>query len=109
MKEFDLMLRIIGEDGSVDGQGRKRIPDAYEKLARDRDEFHGQQNDVEDKLEARDRLIAGLREGLKSLTTKRDSSGLELLLATKSLTIDMFVAQADRMKEKLKAWADKEA
>jgi len=58
MKEFDLMLRIIGESGAVDGEGQKRSADAYEKLARDRGEFHGQQDDVEDKLEARDRLIA---------------------------------------------------
>jgi len=103
MKKFDLILRILGEDGSVDGEGRKGIADAYEKLASDRDEFHEQQNDVEDKLEARDRFIAGFREELKSLTKKRDSSELELLVATKTLMIDMFVAQADRMEEKLKA------
>jgi len=103
MQEFNLMLRILGEDGNVNGEGRKRIANAYEKLARDREEVYQQQDDVEDKLEARDRLIAGLREELRSLTKKRDSSDLELLLAYKTLMIDMLVAQADRMEEKLKA------
>jgi len=73
MKEFDLGLRILGEDGSVDGEDRKRISDAYMKLARDRDESYQQQDDVEDKLEARDRIITGLKEQLKSLSTRRDS------------------------------------
>ena len=52
MKRFDLMLRILGEGGSVYGEGRKRIANAYEKFARDRDEVHQQQDDVEDMLEA---------------------------------------------------------
>jgi len=103
MKKFDLMLRILGEDGSVDGEGQKRIADAYEKLARDRNEFHLQQDNVEDKLEARDCLIVGLKEELKGLSMRRDSSNLEKLLADKTLTIAMFVAQADRLDEKKKA------
>jgi len=40
MKEFDLMLRILGEDGSVDGEGQRRISDAYMKLAWQMDKFH---------------------------------------------------------------------
>jgi len=93
MKKFDLILSILGEDGSVDGEGRKRISDAYLKLARDRDESYQQQDDVEGKLEARDRMIAGLKEELKSLSTRRDSPDLEKLLASKTLTIAMWHRQ----------------
>jgi len=50
----------------VKGEGRKRISNAYKKLA-------------------------------------RDSPDLGKLLASKTLTIAMFVAQADRLDEKLKA------
>jgi len=82
---------------------------------------------MEDKLEARHRMIAGLKEELKSLSNRRDSSDLEKLLADKTLVVAMLVAQADRLdekkkaaerradeaeekaEEKWKAWAEKEA
>ena len=32
MKRFDLILRILGEDGSVDVEGQRKIADAYMRL-----------------------------------------------------------------------------
>jgi len=101
MKILDLILRILGEDGSVDGEGRKRISDAYLKLARDRDESYQQQDDVEDKLEARDGMIVGLREQLAELTTRKDSSELEKRLADQTRSVAMLAENGVWMKEML--------
>ena len=120
LPEFDLILRILGEDGSVDWEDRDKISDAYFDAQRELGEFQRKQDKTEDKLEARDKLITGHGAELQSLTERRDTSDLELLLTVKTQMIDMFVAQADRLKEKLeaaerkaeekwKAWAEKEA
>ena len=77
MKQFDLVLKILGEERSVDGEGQQAISDAFQKLAKERDNFHQQQDNVEDMLEARDGIIAGLRERLITLTTGEASSELE--------------------------------
>jgi len=50
MKKFDLVIRIPGEDGSVDGEGRQWIAKAFIHSLWGRDKVHQWQEDVEDKL-----------------------------------------------------------
>jgi len=88
---------------SVDWKGRDKISDTYFDTQRELGEFQRKQDKTEDKFEAWDKLNPGLRTELQSLTERRDTSDLELLLAIKTQMIDMFVAQADRLKEKLGA------
>jgi len=84
MKRFDLMLRILGVDGSVDGEGQRNIIDAYMRLN------HGD-------------LITGLREQLAQLATRKDSSELEKQLAVQAHSIAMFAENGVWLQEKLKA------
>jgi len=90
MKEFDMILRIIGDDGSIEGTGRHAISQApefgaeWEDAARVQDEY-------EDKLEAKDRIITGCKEQLQALTT----GGIELekRFATQTHTITLPLEQ----------------
>ena len=126
MKQFDLALRILGEDGSVDGEGRRAISKAFWNLAVERDDSCGRQDDVDDKLEARDKMIAGLRGQLAEVTTRKDSSELEKQLTDQTYSIVLLAEDGMRMKEELqiaeqkveeaeekteekwRAWAEKE-
>ena len=101
MKEFDLWLRIPDEEGSVDGEGRQAISDAFRKLAKERDDSYQQQDDVKDKLEARDGIITGLQQRLKSLMTRKDSSELEKQLADQTHAV-MLAENGIRMKRSCK-------
>jgi len=83
MKELELVLRILGEKRTVDGEGRQSVSDAFRKLAKQRDNFHRQQDDVEGKLEAQDGIIAGLRERSEVFTT---GEGIELENSWNTLT-----------------------
>jgi len=47
MKGFDLVIRILAEEGSKKGEGRQAISDAFRQLAKPRDNFHQQQEDVD--------------------------------------------------------------
>jgi len=60
MQQFDLVVRILGEDGSVDGEGREAMSKTFHNLGRERDKVHQQQDDMEDMLEAQDGIITGL-------------------------------------------------
>jgi len=120
MKEFDLVLTILGKDGSVDRAGRRAISKAFWKLKMERHDFH-QQDDIDDKLEARDGMVAGLKERIEFLTTGRDSSELKKKLPAQTHAVTILVEQAVQWKEevqaatrkveeaegKWKAWAEK--
>jgi len=64
MKEFDLMIRILGKDGSMENEGLMRIVKAFSILERQIVKFYQQQDDANDILEARDGIITGLKEQL---------------------------------------------
>jgi len=103
IKRFDLMIRILGEDGSVDGEGLQRIADAFTKLERQMGKFYQQQDDADDNLKARDGIIAGLREQLAQLSDRKDSSELEKQLADQTHSIAKFAENGVWLQEKLKA------
>ena len=42
MQQFDLVIRILGEDGSVDGEGREAMSNAFHNLGREMDLVHQQ-------------------------------------------------------------------
>lgn len=68
MKQVALVIRILSEEGSVDGEGGQTISDAFRTLAKQRDDFHQRQDNVKNKLEAQDWIIAGLWGQIKALT-----------------------------------------
>ena len=103
MQQFDLVIRILGENGSVDGEGQEGMSKVFHNLGWERDRVYQQQDDVEDKLKARDGIIAGLREQLAQLATRKDSSELEKQLADQTHSIAMFAENGVWLQEKLKA------
>jgi len=103
MKRFDLMPRILGEDGSVDGDGQNTIADAFMKLKRQMGKFYQRQDDADFGLEARDVIIAGLRMHLAQLSARKDSSELEKQLAHQTHSIGMFAENGLWLQKKLKA------
>jgi len=127
MKEFDLMIRILGEDGSTEGEGLMRILYAFAKVERELDKYRQQHDDADAILEARDGIIAGLREQLAQLSVRKDSSELEKQLADQTHNLTILAENAVRVKERLtaterkveeaeekaeekwRAWAEKEA
>jgi len=127
MKEFDLMIRILGEDRSTDGDGLMRITYAFMRVERELDKYRRQHDDADASLEARDGIIARLKEQIAQLSVRKNSSKLEKQLAdrTHDLTIlAEMVVQVNEMltianqkaeeaeekaEEKWRAWAEKEA
>lgn len=102
MKEFDLVLRILGEEGSVDGEGRQVISEAFRKFANRRDNFHQQQDYVEDKLEAfLGGIMAGLRERLTNFTTREASPELKKKAAEQTYAVIICAEQTVKMMEML--------
>jgi len=109
-KEFDLALRILAEEGSVDGEGRKQIADAYEKPAKDRDVFYQQQGNMEDKIEARDGIIVGLREQLVDSLDSHVCGEGSVQLQEKLKAAGRKAEEAEeKAGEKRNAWVEKEA
>jgi len=127
MKEFDLMIRILGEDGSTEGEGLMKIMYAFGRVERELDKYRQQHDDADVSLEARDGIIAGLKEQLAQLSVRKDSSELEKQLADRTheiailaengvwlqekvKTAERKVEEAEeKAEEKWKAWAEKEA
>jgi len=57
MKRFDLMIRILGEDGRVNSEGITRIADAFMKLGQQMGKFIQRQDDIDADLEARNGMM----------------------------------------------------
>jgi len=126
MKEFDLMIRILGEDGSTDGEGLMRITYAFMRVERELNKYRTQHDDADDSLEARDSIIAVLKEQIVQLSVRKDSSELEKQLADRTHDLTILAENGVRVKEKLtiaerkaeeaeekaeekwRAWAEKE-
>ena len=100
-KQFDLALRILGEDGSLDGEGRRAISKAFWNLDVEKNNSNGQQDDVDDRFEAREGMIAVPREQLAELTTRKNSSELEEQLAYQTHSVVLITENGMQMKEKL--------
>jgi len=58
MKEYDLIIRILGEDGSVKGESVMKIVNVFAKLERQMEKFYQQQDDADEILMALDSTIA---------------------------------------------------
>jgi len=127
MKEFDLMIRILGEDGSMDGEGLMRITYAFMRVERELDKYRRQHDNADASLKVRDGIIAGLKEQIAQLSVRKGSSELEKQLADRPHDLTILAENAVRVKEKLtiaerkagvaeekaeekwRAWAEKDA
>ena len=76
---------------------------AHRKHAMQMFDFHQRQDDVDDKFEVRDGIIAGLRERIEFLPTGKDSSELEKKLAEQTHAVTVLAEQAVQMGERLQA------
>jgi len=101
MKEFDLMIRILGEDGSTDDEGLMRITYAFMRVERELDEYRRQHDDADTSREARDGIIAGLKEQIAQLSVRKESSELVKQLADWTHDLTTLAENAGRVKEKL--------
>ena len=72
-------------------------------LAVNKDDFGGRQDDVEDKLEAKDGIIAGLRERVKALTSGVRNTELEKKFADQAHHMIILAEQAVRHMEMLES------
>jgi len=126
MKEYDLLLRILGMYGMEEDEAKEEITSLVQKAVCKRDNNYGMQDDTDDQIEALQVVNKGLREELAKLATGSESE-LQAKLAEQTHFMAIMVEQKiqrdaddarketehrkemEEYEEKWRKWAEKEA